>query len=66
MYSRDIRVLRKHVEKLGLDQAPAINRQDLASLVMSLNSAGEQGLAALIKPLSENELQDLIVNTIYG
>jgi hypothetical protein len=65
---QDDTILREHVEKLGLDKKTTdITASDQAELVASLYKARERELADYVEKLKHpGELQDLIVNTLYG
>jgi len=63
----DLEVLRQYVESLGLDKKTGITLADQSNLRTALREADEFGLADYIERLaSPGELEDLIVNTLYG
>lgn len=63
----DIKVVRRQVERLGLDNKAGIEVTDVASLYLTFNDIGRQDLVEWVKSLkSPAELEDFIVNTIYG
>lgn len=63
----DIEVIKKHVEKLGLDVKTSITMGDLSALRTSLRSEGHLRLSHEIEDMARPEvLEDFIVNTLYG
>lgn len=66
--NEELEVLRQHVESLGLDQkAGGIDVNDQKALKDSLYEADEFALADYVAKLKDpSELEDLIVNTLYG
>lgn len=66
-HNDDVEVLKGYVEALGLDKKSAITLTDWITLREDLRDAGELGLADYVDRLgSPGELEDLIVNTLYG
>ena len=65
--NEEIEVLRQYVEALGLHEKDKITEEDRKNLIHDLNEAFETGLARYVKGLGgPAELEDLIVNTLYG
>lgn len=63
----ELEVLKQYVEELGLDGKDNITLDDWSTLSTRLREADEFGLADYVVNLgSPTELQDFIVNTIYG
>lgn len=62
---KHIRILRLTVERLGLDKKSGVSEQDKLNLVCELQ-VQHKGLASQVEALSPNEIEDLIVNQIYG
>jgi hypothetical protein len=63
----DIELLREYVEMLKLNEKESLELRDWITLREELKEAGEYGLANYIDSLgTPGELQDLIVNTLYG
>lgn len=63
----DLEILKGYVEGLGLNLKETLQESDRTALYNDLYDSGEFGLANYIKSLgSVTELEDLIVNTIYG
>lgn len=62
----ELEVLKGYVETLGLHEKDCITLTDQISLRDALREGDETGLADYIERLnSPNELEDLIVNTLY-
>lgn len=60
-------IVTEHVEKLGLGDKSGITHADQLSLVKSLTDANEYVLAEYFRGLKHpSELEDFIVNQIYG
>ena len=67
MEDKELEIIQKHVEKLGLDMKSTVTMGDLSALRTSLRSAGEFGMADWAEHLGGPEdLEDFIVNIIYG
>jgi len=67
MNSSEITKLKTHCERLGLSDKSGLDQLDVERLTKELLASNEFGLAAYVKSLKEPaELEDLIVNTIYG
>ncbi|CAM6004835.1 unnamed protein product [Sphagnum balticum] len=63
----ELEVLKQYVESLGLHEKTGIVMGDVASLRTALREADEFGLADYMERLKgPEELEDLIVNTLYG
>jgi hypothetical protein len=63
----ELEVLKQYVESLGLHEKTGIGMGDVASLRTALREADEFGLADYVERLKgPEELEDLIVNTLYG
>ena len=63
----ELEVLKGYVESLKLHEKSTITMGDLSDLRTSLRGADEFGLADYVERLgTPEELQDLIVNTLYG
>lgn len=58
-------ILRREVERLKIDRKPDVSAGDKARLVQALFKIDED-LATHIESLSPVEIEDLIVNTVYG
>jgi len=63
----ELEVLKGYVESLGLDQKTGITQEDKSALQSALREADEFALADYVERLKDAaELEDLIVNTLYG
>ena len=63
----ELEVLKQYVESLGLHEKDTITMGDLSELRTMLRDADEMGLADYVERLGgPEELEDLIVNTLYG
>lgn len=64
--TEDLEILKQYVESLGLESKSELRDEDVLSLASALDDGDETALAGYVKPLKAADLQDLIVNTLYG
>lgn len=65
--TEEMEVLKQYVESLGLDTESGISLTHMSTLRNTLSDAGEFGLADWVGRMnSPGELEDFIVNTLYG
>lgn len=65
MTLKELNVIKKCVEKLGIDEKAGIATKDVLDLSEKVSKYDTQ-LGTLIRLLTPNDLHDFIVNKLYG